>query len=172
MSVAGRAQAAGRLRRRSRRGGPVLPALTLNMTAMIDCVFMLLMFFILTVDFRPREDSLAIDPSSAAAAGPSASSGDTFALPERPVIITVRSTGDGALDYTLSGDEPALGAFGTFDELEGRAKAARGATLPVEQEFAVSAAADTRWEHVLGAMNALQRAGFKKVGMTKPGGGR
>lgn len=172
MKGAGSGKSSGRSRRRPRRGGPVLPALTLNMTAMIDCVFMLLMFFILTVDFRPREDSLAIDPSSPAAAGASTSSGDAFALPERPVVITVRSTGDGAIDYTVAGDEPALGTFGTFEQLEARARAARGATLPAEQEFSINTASDTRWEHALGAMNALQRAGFTSVGMSKPGGGR
>lgn len=158
-------------RRGVRRASPVLPALTLNMTAMIDCVFMLLMFFILTADFRPREDSLAVDPSSPEAGATAVKTADAFALPDRPVTITVRSTGDGAIDYTLTCDEPALGAFTSFDELESRARASRGATLPAEQEFAVTAAADTRWEHALGAMNALQQAGFARVRLTRPGGG-
>lgn len=157
--------------KRRKMGGasPVLPALTLNMTAMIDCVFMLLMFFILTVDFRPREDSLRVDPAlHAASSGPKSHDAGAFDLPQRPVVISVRSTGDGPSDYTLRADEPALGALASFAQLESGAASALGATLPADTPFSVLPTSSTRWEHALGAMNAVQRAGYTKVRLARP----
>lgn len=145
----------------------------LNMTAMIDVVFMLLIFFILTVDFRPREDALSLDAqkrieSSAPGTG---GVGDPFALPERPVVVTVRSTGDGPRDYVIQTDEPVLGSPGSSAELRARAGAARGTTLPASQPFSIRPGTDTRWEHTLAAFSALQKAGFREITLANPSGG-
>lgn len=158
-------------RREQRRGA--LPALTLNLTAMIDVVFMLLIFFILTVDFRPREDALAMDSperetASAVSVAPSAGS---FTLPPRPVVVGVRSNGDGPNDYVLWTDEPALGPVMHAPDLERGARAARGHSLPDSQAFTLRAEPDARWEHALAALNALQRAGFTNIALAKPAPG-
>lgn len=167
-----RARGAARGRRKRAFGGPALPSLMLNMTAMIDVVFMLLIFFIMTVDFRPREDALSLDARKRFEAAVGAGgTGDLFALPERPVVVTVRSTGDGPGDYTINTDEPMLGSPASSAELRGRAAAARGTTLPASQPFSIRPATDTRWEHTLSAFSALQRAGFREITLANPSGG-
>lgn len=157
--------------RRSR--SPALPALTLNLTSMIDVIFMLLMFFVLTVDFRAKEDSLPMDstPPSTAVMREGGESGDPFALPERPVIVTVRSLGDGPREYALTTDEPVIGSPAGAMDLRRRAEAARGTTLLASQRFLIRSGAMTRWEHTLAAFNALQRAGYKEVTLAPPAPG-
>lgn len=159
-----------RRRRRRAARGPALPSLMLNMTAMIDVVFMLLIFFIMTVDFRPREDALSLDARERveASAGETSAASEAFALPERPVIVSVRSTGDGPREYTIHTDEPILGSPADAAELRARAAAARGSTLPSSQPFSIRSARDTRWEHTLSAFSALQRAGFREITLATP----
>lgn len=162
-------RAAQRSIRRGETHRPALPLLSLNMTPMIDCVFLLLTYFILTLDFRPPEDALSAD-APAAASGPASAppTQDAFALPERPVLIVVRSQGDAPDAYTLSADEPALGSLSSAADLESSARAARGVSLPLTQAFTVRPAPDARWEHALAAFNALQRAGFSEITLAKP----
>lgn len=156
--------------RGGRRGlrAPALPPLTLNMTAMIDVIFMLLVFFVFTVDFRPREDSLPLESQSLASAPAAGGTGDPFALPERPVVVSVRSTGDGPRDYVLSTDEPVIGSPTNATDLRQRAAAAKGATLAQAQKFSIRSPSDTRWEHTLAAFNALQQAGFREITLAAP----
>lgn len=159
---------AAKHRRRTPRG-PVLPALALNMTAMIDVVFMLLIFFILTVDFRVPEDALSLDATKQNAAstsgGPALQS--DFTLPERPVVVSVRSVGSGPDEYRLSCDEPALKSPAGAADLEARAAQARGATLPATQGFVILPDPDTLWEHTLLAFSAIQRAGYTEISLAR-----
>lgn len=153
---------------RSRRRRPALPAMALNMTPLIDCVFLLLTYFILTLDFRPVEDALTLDAPRRLEGPTPQRQKDEFSLPDRPVVITVRSTGDGSRDYTLATDEPVLGNPADAADLRRRARAARGTTLPASQPFSIRPAADTRWEHTLAAFHALQRAGFTQIILANP----
>lgn len=147
---------------------PALPMMSLNMTPLIDCVFLLLTYFILTLDFRPAEDALSLEsPQMVEGAADSAPS-DPFALPERPVVVSVRSTGDGMRDFILATDEPVLGNPGSAADLRRRAREARGSTLPASQPFSIRPTTDTRWEHTLAAFNALQRAGFREITLANP----
>ncbi len=169
MSGSGRQAATARRKRRGRFSA--LPALMLNMTAMIDVVFMLLIFFILTVDFRPREDALSLDAQRRFEAGGAAGgSAGTFALPDRPVVVSLESTGDGPRDFVIRTDEPVLGSPGSIAELRERASAARGTTLPASQPFSIRPATETRWEHTLATFNALQKAGFSEITLANPAG--
>jgi len=158
-----------RVARRKASSHSGLPMLALNMTPMIDCVFLLLIFFILTLDFRPIEDALSLDtPERLQGSSTPPPAADPLTLPPRPVIITVRSTGSGRDDYTLSTDEPVLGSPSSVRDLEQRARASRGNTLPDSQLFSVKPAPDARWEHALAAFNALQRAGFRQITLANP----
>ena len=143
------------------------PRLHLNLTAMIDVVFLLLMYFLLIAEFRPREESFDMElprpPSESSAPDP-------FALPEAPIRIEVRSLGDEADAFVLSSDSPSIGdvvrgASGLHDRL----MALKGTVLGEEQRFVIVAARDARWEHALGVLNALKRAGFNEVRFAEPG---
>ena len=150
---------AGR-RRRRRPGGSI----ALNLTAMIDVVFLLLTYFMLTMNFTVEERAIEMTVSSEEG-GETAT--DPFALPEQPVMIIVRSTGDGAPDYRVSTDSPAIGALQTFDELT-TALLASQAVLEADQRFVISPDTSTRWEHTVAAVSAIRAGGFTRVRMAPP----
>ncbi len=153
-------------RRRSRRASTAA-ALALNITAMIDVVFLLMTYFLLTAQFNRREESIPhVLPEhlqgTAADRQP-----DAFALPRTPVVIVVRSTGDGPADCAIQTDSPLLGELSSAADLLTRARARRADFAP-DQRFIIRAAPDSRWEHALGAFNAIRRAGWTSVQFANP----
>lgn len=149
------------------RRAPASAMLSLNFTPMIDVVFLLLIYFILSSDFRPREEAFSLD-APRHLEGSSIATLDPFELPKRPVRILVRSHGDGPTELSISSDDPTIGPVLGADDLFRRLGEARGRTIADDQVFAVRAASDTRWEHTLAAFNAIRRAGFAQVRFSNP----
>lgn len=152
---------------RSRRGGraPALPMMGVNMASMIDVVFLLLVYFMLIAAFRANEESLPIEVPRV---GVGVAERDPFALPARPVRITVLSHGDGAGEYTLASDSELLRETGSYAELLREASSRRGSVFAAEQRWVIAAAGETRWEHTLGVFNALRRAGYVRITFAEP----
>lgn len=151
---------------RSRRvARSALPVMNLNMAALIDVVFLLMIYFMLITEFRKPEERFDVDLPRAMASGAGA---DPFALPQRPITIEVHSFGDGESQYVLQPEAPALESAETYDALFAAAKRLRATTLAPDQRFVIQSAPDTRWEHALGAFNALERAGFTRVRFARP----
>ena len=73
---------------------PPRPLWDIPMTAMIDVVFLLLVFFVWTSSFRPEELLLPGSVATAAGLGPAATE---LAVPVEldPVIVRIRTAGDG-----------------------------------------------------------------------------
>lgn len=141
------------------------PSIAFNVTSMIDVVFLLMTWFLLSAQFTGREGAMAMMLPVKAEGAPARTS-DSFALPERPIEVSVRSLGDGESQYVISTDSPILnsaGPFASFADLTVAARARRGTLLPGEQRFVVRPAAGARWEHALGAMSALREAGFTTI---------
>jgi len=143
-------------RRRRRRAVPLAVALT----PMIDVVFLLLLYFLLAADLRDPEAMFRLDLVREAQ---ETTEKDPFALPPRPITVDVRSTGPGRDEYTLRVEWERTESPRAFDELAAQLRAARGDFLTPGQIFIVRAGAETRWEHALGALNAVSRAGFTRV---------
>ncbi len=156
-----------RARRLSDRREPAMAMLSLNITPMIDVVFLLLIYFILSFDFRPREESFSLEAPSHLE-GAAVRTLDPFELPKRPIGVLVRSHGDGATEYSLSTDDPTIGPVMGADDLYRRLRDARGQTIADDQVFSVRAGPDVRWEHTMAAFNALRRAGFQHVRFANP----
>jgi biopolymer transport protein ExbD len=152
-------------RRSTRRHGIRRASIALNFTAMIDVVFLLLLYFMLTADFARQEDAFALDLPGP---GQSERVDDPFALPEQPVLVRVRSLGDGEREYTLATDSPLLGEAGTYDRLTLELERALGGLLAPDHEMVIAPEEGTRWEHTLGAYNAVTRAGFERVRFARP----
>ena len=151
-------------RRRAHDSG--LPHLRLNLTAMIDVVFLLLMYFLLIAEFRPREESLDMELPEPLS---SQDATDPFALPDTPISIRVRSTGDDREAFTMSTTSPLLGELGGgYDGLYATVAGLRGDVLRDDQRFVIVPAPDVRWEHVLGVLNTLKRAGFVEARFAEP----
>ncbi len=156
-------------RRSTRRHGAVRRAsIVLNFTAMIDVVFLLLLYFMLTADFARQEDAFALDlPGQGAAQVED----DPFALPEQPILVRVVSGGDGREEYALSTDSPFIEEVRSYDQLTEQMRSLIGNLLAPDHEIVISPQDDARWEHTLGAYNAVTRAGFERVRFARPGGG-
>lgn len=143
-----------------------LPALSLNMTPMIDVVFLLLIYFVLAAQLRPPERSLASDVPARLEGG--AAAADPFELPRRPILLSVRSFGAGPAEFTITTDDPTVGASADLASLSARLAEVRGALVPEDQVFIVQPAPATRWEHALRVFGAVQRAGFGSVRLASP----
>lgn len=149
-------------RHRSRRS-----SIALNFTAMIDVVFLLLLYFMLTADFARQEDAFALDLPGQ---GQSEQSSDPFALPEQPILVRVRSMGDEQTAYMIATDSPLLDEASTYDQLTAELERAIGGLLAADHEMVIAPEEGARWEHTLGAYNAVIRAGFERVRFARPGG--
>lgn len=138
---------------------PMKPAtMQLNLTSMIDVVFQLLIYFIITANFALDEGLLTAQLPQRGQ-GAAVSSEDA-----KRVDIFVRSFG--AADpqgYTL--EIRGIARPSNFDELTLRLQEMLAGTVTKETPVIIHAANDVRWQHVVNAFNsAAQQAGFLSVG--------
>lgn len=149
--------------------------MVLNIVSMIDVIFLLMTYFLLTAKFTTREESFQVNVPErleGSASPPGEPPADPFELPKSPVTLSVVSKGDGAGEFAVFCDSPAIAGSGPITDYEGlfqRAESARDKVLAVDQRFVIRPAPDTRWEHALGVLNALKRAGFNNVRFANPG---
>ena len=154
----------------SRQGGGKA-RIGLNLTAMIDVVFLLLLYFMLATSFADREENFQLDlpdPRASAAADP-------FRLEDPPINIMVQSRGPAESDFIITTDEPALGNVAGSSDLYQRLTAGRfdrgGYLFSETQVFIIKPLHGTRWEHALEVFNVVVRAGFDSVYFAPPDGG-
>ncbi len=140
--------------------------LSLNLTAMIDVVFLLLIYFLVATDFKLGEEIYRLDlPRRSLRADP-------FELPRDPLRIAVASTGSGA-GYLIR-VEGAAAQPASFQELfeflaqNQQSAAAVGGLFEPDHPIIIEPGPATRWEHAIEAFNAAVRARYSNV---KFGGG-
>ncbi len=140
--------------------------LSLNLTAMIDVVFLLLIYFMAATEFKLGEEIYRLDlPRRSLQADP-------FELPRDPLRIAVASTGSGA-GYLIR-VEGAAAQPASFQELfvflarNQRSAAAVGGLFDPDHPIIIEPGAATRWEHAVETFNAAVRARYTNV---KFGGG-
>lgn len=141
------------------------PSIALNLAAMIDVVFLLLVYFMAATEFKLGEEIYRLDlPQRGAAADP-------FALPRDPLHISVSSTGRTgyALRLAPAGEQPA-----TFEALRDylartrRAPGAAGGLYEPDHPIVIEPTGDTTWEHAMDAFNAAARARYTNVTFAAP----
>ncbi|MHC4764637.1 MAG: ExbD/TolR family protein [Planctomycetota bacterium] len=147
-------------RRRRRREARI----GLNLTAMIDVVFLLLVYFMAATQFKLGEEIYRLDlPRRGAPADP-------FVLPRDPLRIVLVSTGPACLirlpgPYTQPAD---------FQELHGflrenrRAVGVIGGLFEADHPIIIEPTGTTRWEHAMEAFNAAVRAQYSNVTFAPP----
>jgi len=136
--------------------------LSLSITPMIDVVFQLLIYFLLTAGLMSNERILRgeLPPEMQAPA-----TNDPFALEIEPLVIRVGSHSDGAR-ITLSGELPnptsvqALEQFLRDALLD--ASQPQG-IFPSDHPIRIAPESNTRWEHVVGVFNAAVTAGYTSI---------
>ncbi len=144
------------------RGDHERARLSLSITPMIDVVFQLLIYFLLTAGIVSKERNIRaeIPPASSAETEP-----DPFALDLEPLVIRIASTRDGA-SITLPSE---LASVRNARELErvlrdARFDEARSRGLfPADHPIRIAASSTARWEDVVEVFNAVIAAGYRSV---------
>ncbi|WP_417549150.1 ExbD/TolR family protein [Methylophaga sp.] len=116
-----------------------------NLTPMIDVVFLLLLFFMVSTSFI-RESSLKVDLPEA--------SGQALAEQEAPIDIIIRANGE-----VLVNDTPI--AVATRDALRDLLKTTAGDNA--DPHIIISADANAEYQHIVTAMDAAQLLGFTRL---------
>ncbi len=149
--------------RRSRRA----PArLALNLTSMIDVVFLLLVYFMAATEFKLGEEIYRLDLPQRG--------NDPFELPRDPLRVAVTSIGDESYVIRLqgAGTDPARPT--TFQELfefldgNRRSDRAAGGVFEADHPIIVEPTGGTSWDHAMGAFNAVARARYTNVTFAAP----
>ncbi|MDX1748960.1 MAG: biopolymer transporter ExbD [Methylophaga sp.] len=116
-----------------------------NLTPMIDVVFLLLLFFMVSTSFI-RESSLKVDLPEA--------SGQALTEEETPIDIIIRANGE-----VLVNETPI--AVATRDALRDLLKTTAGDNT--DPHIIISADANAEYQHIVTAMDAAQLLGFTRL---------
>lgn len=155
-----------------KRRGRERPRITLNLTAMIDVTFLLLVYFIVATEFKIGEEVFQIDLPPRLQ---SDRERDPFRLDEHPLRISVQSTpaSAGGTGYRLAIEGPFTQPA-TFEELYVLLRdqqigpdSMRG-LFEVNHPIIIQPGGATRWDHVIGALNAIKRARYTNINFAKP----
>jgi hypothetical protein len=159
--------------RARRRTAPALGLVRLNLAAMIDVVFLLLMYFLMATNFSLGEELFRLQlPQSLG----SEAETDPFDLPEQPFLIRVGSTGPGPGDYRID-LEGGFAPPATFDILYQIMNGLQvrdgstGALLFPDTPIIIQPSKGCRWEHAVNTLNACLRARYTNVQFVEPGTG-
>ena len=120
---------------------------TMNLTSMIDVLFLLIIFFMVATKFDEMERNIEIEVPQVAQAGESTS-------PQHPLVVSVASDGHLELDGTNV----------TTEELTSRLEAAR--TPLTEPTVVIHGDAACPFQHVATALGACRQAGVSELGIT------
>lgn len=120
---------------------------TLNLTSMIDVLFLLIIFFMVATRFDEMERNIAVAIPQVAQAGEDAA-------PPEPLIVSVAADGQFAL----------TGKSVTEAELVQRLAAAR--TPLTEPSVVIHGDASCPFQHVAAALGACRQAGISELGIT------
>jgi biopolymer transport protein ExbD len=143
-------------RRRRFRGGEVM---SLNLVAMIDIVFLLLIFFLLQMRFHQPEGILPsrLPQTQGAAAMPSE-------VPISPLRVVVRQTGPGPADYDIRIDRMPPPVPRNFGDLATQLKQVQATDgYSDETPVVIMPLGRVKWDHVVNAYNAAVRAAYKNI---------
>lgn len=141
---------------RQRRGGGI----ALRMTSMIDVIFLLLIFFLVTAKFRPQEDILPVVLPDVAAA----SEGMTLV---EPLVINLESVDEGmkigipGADDLVIGKESFDSDMADFVSSLGEVFVSQNRTKadPVE----LRCADNLKWQHLAKVYNVLYGMGLTDI---------
>lgn len=140
--------------RKKRKKGVGGDQMELQLTSMIDVIFQLLIYFVITANFMIDEGTiLATLPGNAA-------ENDTPPPPTTPLLIELTSADDG-VTYTLRANGQQIDGVG---QLYGYLQNRLGSGMSPEDPVEIKPNGDVRWQHVVNVFNACVRADLESVG--------
>lgn len=145
-------------RKKRASGGPK----QLNMTSMIDVVFLLLIYFIITASFSVGEGVITAQfPVGTGDADP-------LDPPKNPIKILVTTNGTSGCRIEV---EQASTAPISFTQLKQLLEQMREGAFSDETPIIIQPGGQVRWQHVVNAFNAALAARFKNIAFAQSGGG-
>lgn len=144
----------------------------LNLTSMIDVVFLLLVYFMVATEFKRAEVIERLDLPNRLGAGVV----DPFEVPDHPVVITVTSQDTDSRRATVAAGF-TIGVEGSFPQpttpesltmllSERRMGGTGGRGLwPEDHPIVLRPAPGTDWEHVVRTFDATARAGYNNISL-------
>ncbi len=137
------------------------PAMQPPLTPMIDVTFQLLLFFLLTCEFRETEGLI---PGTLPAKG-NVMQNQEIDPPPDPIRIRIRPSMDRtAASYELTGVSVVIS---TPAELHGHLKARQDRLGSKDVPVIILPTSDVPWEFVVEAFNQAKRAEFNKIGFAQ-----
>ena len=138
-----------------------------NLAAMIDVVFLLLIYFMVATDFRPAEEVYRLDLPQRQEE-PHA---ELFDLAEEPLVVRIRvGTGESGYELELDGNWPmisdadSLGDWLRESRMEGALSTSDG-LFTSRHPIILVAASGCSWRNVVGVFNAVVGAGYDAVSL-------
>ncbi len=138
----------------------------LNLTSMIDVVFLLLIYFMVATEFKTAEESFPMDV-------PLRQHGQTIALDDEPLVILVESAGTDPADIRVRLEGP-WDSIGSLDDLSLFLRSNKASGFGQSGLFAethpilVKPTKNTRWEHAIAAYNTVVNAKFTNISLDEP----
>ena len=138
----------------------------LNLTSMIDVVFLLLIYFMVATEFKTAEKSFPMDVTIR-------QHGQTLMLDNEPLIIFVESVGQGKheLRLRLEGPwDPIRSIDGLVYFLRTNRADGFGSTglFTPTHPILIKPTGETRWDHTLATYNAVARAKYTNITLDEP----
>jgi biopolymer transport protein ExbD len=140
----------------------------LNLTSMIDVIFQLLIYFVITANFAVGEGIItaklpAADEGSAAAPPP-----------ETPLNVVLTASGQYHCRIMIEGTSHSPRNFTELADLLARMQygpSNPGGAYKDDNPLMIKPEGTVRWQHVVNAFNAAVKAKYKNVSFAKAGGG-
>ncbi|MEE3220432.1 MAG: biopolymer transporter ExbD [Planctomycetota bacterium] len=124
----------------------------LNMTPMVDIVFLLIIFFLTTTSIIQLEQDLTIDlPKQSEQL-------KAKAPPARPVIVNVRYVSGGKAYYHVENEPMSLAAL--------TSNLSRAKIRNKNQAVVIRGDRNVKWEHIAAVMGCCGKVGITKVSAT------
>ena len=148
-------------KKKKKQGGVKSGGMQPPMTPMIDVTFQLLLFFLLTCEFRESEGNI---PGTLPAKGTLANPTPDTPPPE-PVQIRIRpSANRAAASYEMTGVNVVINSPSElFSHLKSRQEQLQSDEVPI----VILPSPDVPWEFVVEAFNQAVRARFRKIGFAQ-----
>jgi len=124
----------------------------INMTPMIDCVFQLILFFLVTSSFIRLEQDLTIDlPKQSHEL-------KLKAPPARPIVVNVRHLPGGQAYYHVENEPMTLASL--------TVNLSRAKVRNRDQSVVIRGDRNVKWEHIAAVMGCCARVGITRVAAT------
>jgi biopolymer transport protein ExbD len=138
----------------------------LNLTSMIDVVFLLLIYFMVATEFKTAEESFPMDL-------PMRDHGQTLTLDNEPLVIFVESSGENPNDVRVRLDGP-WDSIASLEDLLSFLRKNKAGTFGSSGLFAethpirIKPTSKTRWDHAVAAYNTAARADYVNITLDEP----